>query len=271
MSSATLNSLFPTISTKRCAYMRDLLVQMVTRDLKILYKRSTLGVIWSLLNPLMQLIVFVFVFQRVLELRVPGRSSYAAFTFVGLLAWTWFSTSVSQSAGAVTGSRELIKRPGFPTAILPVATLVMNMIHYVIAMPILIVFLLIDRAPLGLTLLFLPLVIIVQFVVTLSLAYFVATANVLFRDTQHIVSVLLPLMFYLTPVFYDPSRVPAEYAKILLLNPMTHLITAYRAIFIFGAAPNWMALGIVGIIAGAVLFLTHKMFVNISYRFVDEL
>ncbi|MBA3386323.1 MAG: ABC transporter permease [Chthoniobacterales bacterium] len=271
MSTPTLPLAWSGFSVRRFTHRCDLLAQIVGRDMKILYKRSVLGVLWSLLNPLMQLVVFVFVFQRVLEVQMPERTSYPAFTFVGILAWTWFSASLSQSASAVTGSKELIKRPGFPAAILPVATLIMNLIHYLLALPILLVFLLSDRAPLNITLFLLPVVIGLQFIVTLSLGYLVATANVIFRDTQHIVSVLLPLMFYLTPIFYDPARVPAQYGKILLFNPMNHVITAYRAIFLFGKAPDWSALAMIAAIAGVVLFLTHRFFMSVSSRFVDEL
>ena len=271
MSSTAPFFLSSRLSLRRAAYLRDLLMQMISRDMKVLYKRSTLGVLWSLLNPLMQLLVFVFVFQRILELRMPGRTSYPAFTFVGILAWNWFSASVSQSASAVTGSKELIKRPGFPAAILPVAILMMNLIHYLLALPILFIFLLWIGAPLNTTLILLPAIIGLQFLITLSLGYLVATANVIFRDTQHIVSVLLPLMFYMTPVFYDPSHVPIEYSNILLFNPMTHVITAYRAVFLFGHAPEWVTLAIITSVFAAILFLAHRLFMRVSYRFVDEL
>jgi len=101
-------------------YIYDLLRALVVRDMKLRYKRSILGVAWSLLNPLIQMLVFVLLFRRVLQLDIPN---YPSFVFTGVLAWSWFQSALSLAAGAITGNRELIRRPGFPAAILPVVTM----------------------------------------------------------------------------------------------------------------------------------------------------
>ena len=123
---------------QRLAYLRDLLREMVIRDMKLRYKRSVLGILWSLLNPLIQMLVFTFLSRGVLSLDIPN---YPSFVFTGVLAWNWFQRALSLTAGAITGNRELIRRPGFPTAILPVATVATHLIHFLLALPILLLFL----------------------------------------------------------------------------------------------------------------------------------
>jgi len=214
------------------------------------------------------LLVFIFIFQLVLNLNIP---KYSAFAFSGLLVWNWFHLSLLQSAGAITDNRELIRQPGFPAAILPVVTVMMNLINFVLALPVLALLLLTGDVELSLTLLTLPILMTIQFVLTLSLAYVIATFNVTFRDTQHLTGVLMTLLFYLTPVFYDASSVPQHYKVFYYLNPMANLVKAYRAVLIQGVPPDWSSLLVLGIIAVALLRVGYHVFSQASYRFVEEL
>jgi lipopolysaccharide transport system permease protein len=249
-------------------YLRDLLRELVARDIKLRYKGSWLGLAWSLLNPLAQLLVFGFVFRFILPLNIPN---YTAFLFTGLLVWSWFQSSLTASATAIIDGRSLIKRPGFPAAILPLVTVVANLIHFLLALPILLIFLLLTDIPLQSTIAILPAVILLQLVFTLGLSYFVATWHVLFRDTQHLVSVFLLLLFYLTPIFYDASVVPARFQWIYRLNPLLHLIEAYRAIFIYGQFPSPVPMLVLTLIASILLILGYRFFMQASYMFVEEL
>lgn len=253
---------------QRLIYMRDLLRVLVARDLKVRYKRSILGFVWALVTPLMFLTVFFFVFKLALSIDIPR---FGPFAFTGMLVYTWFQSSVSQASGAITSSRELIRWPGFTTAILPVVTVTTNLVHFLFALPLLMLFLLIDGTGLKSVILLLPVVIFIQFILTLGLGYFVAAVNVLFRDTEHLVAVLLQLLFFLTPVFYDAGMVPEQYRSLYDLNPMVHLVEAYRAILLDGTWPSGMALSVLGGLAALLMYVGHKVFVNLSYRFVDEL
>lgn len=253
---------------QRLYYIRDLLLILVGRDMKLRYKRSILGIAWSLLTPLAQLAVYYLTFDLLLPLNIPN---YPAFLFSGLLAWNWFQGSLYQATSTVVDNRELIKRPGFPTAILPVVTVASYLIHFLLALPILVVFLMISEIPLTGALLSLPLVIAAQFVLTLSLGYFTATFYVRFRDTQHLLGVLLNLLFFLSPVFYKASDVPAQYQILYRLNPMVHLIEAYRAILLSGSLPNGTSLLLVSLASVGVLGLGYYLFRSASGRFVDEL
>ena len=253
---------------QQAIYLRDLLRELTVRDMKVKYMDSVLGIAWSLMAPLLQLLVYNFMFSLVLNLNIPN---YASFAYSGMLAWTWFQASLFEAAGAITSSRELIRQPAFPVAVLPAVTVTTNLIHFLLALPILICILTASSTTPGLAILTLPIVMAVQFVLTLSLAYLVAAANVIFRDTQHLLGVLLQLLFFLTPVFYDASAVPASYQLLYRLNPMVHLVDAYRAILLHGTAPNWGSLLVLSGLAAGILYVSLRLFKRVSYRFVEEL
>ncbi|MGH7230985.1 MAG: ABC transporter permease [Nitrospiraceae bacterium] len=253
---------------RRGIYVRDLLSELVARDMKLRYKRSVLGIVWSMVNPLAQLIVFYFVFNLLLPLNIPH---YSSFLFTGVLAWSWFQSSLLYATGAIVDNRELIKRPGFPTAVLPMVTVTSHLVHFLLAMPILLACILLDVGHLTIAVLALPLVIALQFILTLSLAYLVATFHVTFRDTQYLLGVILQLLFFLTPVFYDTATIPASYRPILGLNPMVHLVDAYRAILIRGELPDGVSLIVLAGCCAVLLVVGYRVFVQASYRFVEEL
>ena len=263
-----LRNLVSNFHARRVIYTRDLLHELVARDIKVRYKRSILGLLWSLVSPLAQFLVLSFLFALVLPLNVPR---YSSFVLSGLLVWSWFATSLSMAAGAITENRELIRQPAFPSVILPVVTVATNLVHFLLALPVLAVFLMRDGSLLTSALLALPLLMVLQFVLTVSLAYVVAAFHVTFRDTQHLVTLLLMLVFYLTPVFYEVTAVPAEYRGLYDLNPMVHVISAYRAVLLQGQLPDLPSMLALGALASALLWLGHTTFVRASHRFAEEL
>ena len=268
MGGTSVKSFSAVPQARQLVYQRDLLRELVARNMKLRYERSVLGFAWSLLNPIMQLLIFSFLFRSVVPLNIP---SYPSFVFCGVLVWNWFQSSLLQATGAITDNRDLIRRPGFSTAILPAVAVTTHLIHFLLALPILLLFLVLGGGRLTVVILALPLVIAIQFFLTLSLAYMLASANVTFRDTQHLLGVLLTLLFYLTPVFYDASAVPARYWSLYRLNPMVHLIDAYRAILIRGELRDPLVLLGLGALAGALFWLGYAVFTRGSYRFSDEL
>jgi len=236
--------------------------------MKLRYKRSILGILWTLLNPLAQLLVFSFIFRIVLPIDIPN---YTSFLFSGLLVWNWFQTSLLLATSSVVENRELIKHPGFPPAILPVVTIVSHLIHFFLAFPILLFCLVFEQIEFSMGMGMLPLVIAIQFALTLAFAYLTASVHVTFRDTQYLLGVVLFLAFYLTPVFYDASNAPERYQYLYQINPMVHLIDAYRTILIQGGMPDWLALLKLGVTAGVLLVLSYSMFRRASSRFIEEL
>ncbi|WP_445173446.1 ABC transporter permease [Microcoleus sp.] len=253
---------------RKIAHFFDLLRVLVDRDMKLLYKRSALGIAWTLINPLLQLAVFSFVFRSVIPINIPQFSSFA---FSGLLIWTWSQTALFQATGLITSNKALIRQPNFPTAILPVVTTMTGLIHFLLALPVLIIFLAVDGVQPSPVLFVLPLLMVIQFVLTVGLAYPLAALNVTFRDTQHTLGVLLQMLFYLTPIFYDLNSVPKEFQPFYQLNPMVPLIEAYRAILLKGTQPDWQVLLIVSLVVAVILPLGLAIFRRQSNTFVEEL
>jgi lipopolysaccharide transport system permease protein len=249
-------------------YFIDLLRELTSKELKILYKRSVIGIAWTLINPILQLIVFYFVFRSVLALKIPH---YASFIFCGMLVWNWFSSSLTQGTSSIIANPTFVRQPGFPISILPVVVVSTGMVHFCIALPILTAFLMIEGAPLHPLLLELPILMAIQFGFSVGLTYILAAINVTFRDTRHTIGILLQLGFYLTPVFYELKNVPEKFLPYYLLNPMTHLVNGYRDILLFGRQPNWQTLGVLALVTVGLVIVSHAFFIRQSRRFAEEL
>jgi lipopolysaccharide transport system permease protein len=259
---------------RQIVYYSDLLQALVVRDLKLLYKRSLLGVAWTLINPLLQLLVFSFVFRTVL--RADNSPHYISSAFCGLLIWGWAQSSLFQATGLITGNRPLIRQPRFPVAILPVVTVTTGLTHLILALPVLFVFLWLDQIQINVTILWLPILFALQFLLTVSFAYPLAALNVTFRDTQHTLGVLLQLMFYLLPVFYsskliyDSPSIPDVLKTVYAWNPMVILLEAYRAVLIWGQPPDLVTLA--GVMGMCLLLLPigYRIFQHQRQRFVED-
>jgi lipopolysaccharide transport system permease protein len=249
-------------------YVRDVLRVLVARDFKLRYKRSILGVAWSLLVPLAQLAVLYVVFKQIVPLNIPH---YTTFLFTGILPWTWFQSSLLASSLTIVENRDLVKQVGFPVAMLPSISVISQLIHFLLALPILAVFLVHDGYRFGPALAALPLVILIEFVLILSLAHIVATLQVRFRDTQYLLGLFLFLFFYLTPVFWDDTSIPEPFRSIMHLNPLALLLNAYRGILMRGQWPESMPLLTVSITAIVILGLGYAVFSQARDLFVEEL
>lgn len=247
---------------------RDLLRELIGRDIKLRYRGSVLGILWTMLNPLAELLVLLFVFGVVLRVDIKNFSSYL---FIGLIVYGWFQNSLNFATTAIAGNRELVRRPGVPTAILPIVTVASNMVHFVLSLPILFGLLIASRVEFTAAVAMLPSLIVLEFVLILAFAYPVAIVHVWFRDTQHLLRIALQLLFYLTPIFYEARTVPPSLKWIYQINPMSHLVDAYRAVLMRGEAPHAAGLGYVAALAALFLILGLAWFRSAKHRFVDEL
>ncbi|HEX3036904.1 MAG TPA: ABC transporter permease [Thermodesulfobacteriota bacterium] len=210
-------------------YYLDLITHLVKRDFILRFKGSSLGFLWSLLLPLAQLLVLVFLFQKVVPI---GIDNYPAFVFSALLPWTWFSNCLSAAGSLFIGNRDLVRRPNFEPSILITVNILSNLLIYLLALPILFTILILYEKTITPSLLILPLLIVIQSILIIGLGLVVATLNVFYRDVQQIVSVSLMLLFYVTPVFYRSDMVGPSYSFLYTLNPVAVLIQSYRAIFL---------------------------------------
>src|SRR5688572_2339446 len=185
----------------RLVYLRDLISELVMRDLKIRYVRSWLGILWGMVTPLVQAMVFVFLFKSVL--RLDAHPQFASLVFVAVLAWAWFQNGLISAAGAITDNRDLVKRPGFPLAILPVVSIGVNFIHFGLAIPVLcFVAFALDGLKPHAALAFFPFIAAAQYLLLLGPSYMIAALQVRYRAVSHMVGIALMVGFFLTPIFY---------------------------------------------------------------------
>ncbi|HXH05448.1 MAG TPA: ABC transporter permease [Vicinamibacterales bacterium] len=232
---------------------RGLIQSLVARELKARYRGSVLGFFWSFVNPLLLLLIYTFVFTMVIPARAPGHEPYALFMFCGILPWTWFSASLLESSNVLISSGGLIKKVLFPAEVLPIVTVLANLVHFLLGLPILLAFLIYYGRPLQLAeLAWLPAVVLVQLLLTLALALALAALTVHFRDIRDILANLLTFWFFATPIIYPMLLASPAQRALLNLNPFTHLAISYQEIFFYeGPYGHWkwlIALGAVSIV-----------------------
>jgi lipopolysaccharide transport system permease protein len=252
---------------------RGLIQSLVARELKARYRGSVLGFFWSFINPLMLLLIYTFVFSVVLPgIRPVQTEPYALFLFCGLLPWTWFSSSLNESANVLISGGNLIKKVLFPAEVLPIVTVLANMIHFFLGLPILAFFLVYYSAPLQLSeVIWFPVVVLVQFLLTLALALVLSALTVHFRDIKDILGNLLTFWFFSTPIIYSMAEAPPTVRTFLNLNPFTHLAISYQEILFYpGPFGHWKWL--LALAAGSVmLFLAgYFLFDRLRDSFAEE-
>ncbi len=251
---------------------RDLLKNFVLRDFRRKYVGSALGLFWSIINPLVMLTVFTFIFSVLLQVRFgerAGVANFALYLFCGMLPWLAFQESLSRSTNILVENANLLKKVKFPAKILPTYIVISGFLNELIGLGILIIAIIISSYRLGLPLLFLPVIFILQLCLTVGICWLLAAINVFYRDILHMIGLILMVWMYSTPIFYPPRLIPDQLKFILVINPMAHLIQAYRDIFLEQRLPEPMS---ILILAGFSLFfflLGYWFFGKTQDKFVD--
>ena len=254
----------------------DLLRNLLARDLKVRYKHSALGFCWSLLRPLMVIAVLVFVFQGLLETSIPD---FGLFIVVGYLVWSYGADALSACARSVVTNAALVKRVYFPRELLPGATVLAHLVHFLLALALVFPLLLLFGVPLSAQVLWLPSLVLFQTAFLLGVGFFLAALNVFYRDVEAALEPLLMAWFFATPILYDLGTVfSKEWAGINLgwlihaLNPMASFITSYRIVLIGrGVPPDPAFMLRTYATALLVLALGYLVFKRCEARFGEEL
>jgi ABC-2 type transport system permease protein len=247
---------------------RELIRNLVIKDLKLKYRDSVLGFLWSLANPLLLILVYSFVFGHILR---GGPANFAYFLMVGILPWNFFAQSLMMSTGSILDNGTLIRKVAVPMEVFPITTVLFNLAQFLLA---LVIFFpmawLFFKVPLAWSWLnFFP-ILVVQIVFTLGLSFIISTATVFYRDVRHFIEIFLMLVFWLTPIIYDAQLAPALLQRVLYMNPFSYFILAYQdALYrnVFSSLEQWvviMLLAAVFLVAGYTLFTTCKS------RFAEE-
>lgn len=257
---------------------RELLRNLVIRDLKVRYKNSALGFLWSLLNPLGMMLVFTFVFTVLNPNSQTPR--YPIFFLAGYLPWQFFNAGVVTSLYSIVGNSTLVNKVYFPREVLPISTVLAALVNFLLALLVLFGALFVTRTPLSPYIWLLPVVIAVQTCFILGVAFFLSTLNVFYRDTAMIMDVVMLAWFFLTPVFYPMAVLPRSYEVfgitlniqrlMYILNPMASMIATYRDLLYYGYRTNLDFFMRTAITALIVLVLGYAFFLRFVHRLAEE-
>lgn len=216
---------------------RELIKNLVARDLKARYKNSFLGFAWSLVNPLMMMSVFTLVFSVLMRNNIPN---FPVFVLIGLLPWNLTVGSVMGSMNSIVGNGHLIKKVYFPREILPISMVFSNVVNFLLATIILALMLLLFRVTLSPLVLYFPIILLIHIIFLLGLALFFSSINVFFRDTEIIMDVVVLAWFFLTPVFYNIEDLTSSFSRMMyIVNPMASIISTYRVVLLYNSPPAW--------------------------------
>ena len=241
---------------------RELVRNLVLKDLKLKYRDSAMGFLWSLINPLLLILVYSFVFSHILRVDVPLFSYYL---MIGILPWNFFSQSLMMATGAILDNGGLIRKVAVPMEVFPLATVLFSLVHYLLAlvvfMPMTIFFFQVPLTWAALT--FFP-VLVLHMLFTLGLSFMIATATVFYRDVRHFTEIFLTLLFWLTPIIYEIRSIPESLRKVIYFNPLSFFILSYQDILYRHEVPSSLrciilvALSALSLVLGYLVANRHK-------------
>jgi lipopolysaccharide transport system permease protein len=246
----------------------ELLKHLALREIKARYKQSFLGYFWVILNPLFQIIIMSFVYGFILkqtDIGVP----YPLFLYAGLLPWLFFNNASTAGLNALVEGSSLIKKIYFPREILVLATIAAKAFDMILAFTIFFAMMAFYGLPLTVhALWFIPLFAI-QVLFTFGVSLIISVLNLFYRDVQYLYTLILQLMFYMTPIVYATEFFPSQYRWIFQLNPLSVFINAYRQVLLAGSEPNWSSM-IIGLLVAVVVFIVgYSFFKKMEGRFAD--
>jgi lipopolysaccharide transport system permease protein len=250
------------------SYYYDLITVLTYKEIKVKYKNSVLGYLWSLAYPLGFAFVFFIAFKVVM--RVPMKD-YALFLVSGLFPWQWFSNSVCFSSTAFLANSSLIKKTSFPRSFLPLVTVLNDMIHFILSIPVVALFLfLYGRSPSFSWLYGIPILLFLQLLLTYGISLAGSSINLFFRDLERLINIFTMFIFYFTPIIYSEDMIPEKYRNLLALNPVAPLMVSWRSLFLKGTLDRELVFH--SLMYGTLFFLFgYAVYKKLSYRFAEAL
>ena len=248
---------------------REFLYTNVKKDIRGKYKASFLGLLWSFINPLLQVLVYAIVFPYIMRVQTPH---YLVFLICGIIPWTWFVNSLMGGTTSITNNANLIKKVYFPREILPISTVTSGVVNFAISCIIIVIFALIDGIGLSWHIVFLPIIMLLQYMVSLGIVFITSAINVYIKDVEYMVTFLMNLLFYATPILYSADMFKdSKFSIIFKINPMAYIVESYRNIFYAHEIPGLKTLGI--LLAFSIVFVVigYNVFKYLEKRFAEEI
>lgn len=247
---------------------RELLKSNIKKEIRGKYKGSFLGILWSFINPLLQVFVYSIVFSYVMKMQI---DHYLVYVVCGIIPWTFFTTVVNQGMVTVRTNASIIKKVYFPREILPISVVASGLVNFGISCVIILAFALGEGLGLSWMLVFVPIIALLQTFFSLGLVLICSAINVYVKDLEYIVQFILNMAFHATPILYDISIFPTSLRWVLNLNPLAHMVNAYRDIFMYHtviAPSSWIYMIVVSII---VMMIGFAVFNRLQKGFAEEI
>ncbi|RYZ77749.1 MAG: ABC transporter permease [Proteobacteria bacterium] len=247
---------------------KDLITELLRKELRVRYKHLSLGYLWSIANPLAYATLYYIVFGMIMKVKTPN---YPVFLIVSLFPWQWLNNSILVGPMTFYGNAGLIKKTLFPRFLIPFVVVLQDLIHFVATLPIIFGFLVFYHVELSWSLLFsLPLMLALQFVLAYALNLLIASVNLFFRDLERVLQLLMTFLFYLTPVLYDESLIPEKFQYLIIVHPIAPLMINWRNIFLHGHLD--FAYFISSCVwASALLVISQFTYKKLQWRFAEVL
>ena len=248
---------------------RELIKNLVMKDLKLKYRGSVLGFLWSLVNPIVMITVYTLAFTFVLRTAVHG---FPFLLLIGMLAWSFFASAAAMSTGAIIDSGSLMKNVTFPRAILPIAAVIFNLTQYLLTVLVFLpIMLTVYRVtPSGPMLLY-PAFLVLQVLFTIGIALLLAAATAFFRDTRHLLEIALSALFWLTPIIYPLTQVPEKFQLLILLSPLSSFVVAYQQMFFYRQWPSFTVWAVGLTYAVGTFLIGSWLFLSVEDHLVEQL
>lgn len=249
-------------------HYREFLKNSIKKEIRGKYKASVLGLIWSFVNPLLSVLIYVIVFPHIIN---PGMDNYLAYLVCGIIPWNWVANSISYGTMAIIFNSNLIKKVYFPRIVLPLSVVTSGLVDFLISSLITILVVIISGAGITWHIVFFPLVTLVLYIFVLGIVFLTSAINTIVRDTVNIVNFFVGILFYLTPILYPLRVFKGLSVKLFNLNPFTHIIESYHDIFYYHRIPNLIGLGIVLLMGIILVLVGHKVFKKLERNFAENL
>ena len=255
------------INLKELWTHRELLYFLVWRDVKIRYKQTLLGAAWAIIQPLLTMLVFTFIFSKLAKIDSNG-IPYPVFAYAALLPWTFFANAITTSGNSIVNSSHLITKVYFPRPIIPVAAVCAGLVDLAVAFPMLVALMFYYRTGITVNVLLLVPLVLLTTLLAIAVGMWISAINVKYRDVKFAMPFVVQIWMYLSPVAYPASVVPARWRPIYALNPFVGIIGGYRTA-LFGGAFDWKPLGISLIVTMVVLAYAAFQFRKMEKGFAD--
>jgi lipopolysaccharide transport system permease protein len=253
-------------SSRDREHLKDLVVVLTQKEIKLRYKNSWLGYFWSVANPLAFGMIYFIAFSTFMRIDVPN---YSLFLIAGLFPWQWLSNSIGAAPGLFVGNATLLKKVRFPLTALVAPTILNDGVHFLISIPVITAFMLWHGfAPSWTWLTGIPLLAVAQFLTAYGAALAVASLNVFFRDLERLTGLLLTFLFFLTPIVYSETMMPSQYHGLLHVNPVAPLILGWRRLLLTGSL-EWSTVAMAYVYAMLIVAVGTAIYRKLSWKFAE--